>query len=60
MDNYENKHEVSVEIDSKKLKRMVLRIYALERENTKTNSRSEKEMKAVIQSIIEEEVKKCY
>ena len=60
MENYENSQETSVEIDPKKLKRMVLRIYALERENTKTGKRNEKEMKNEIQSIIEEEVKKCY
>lgn len=56
MDDFERK----LSIDPKKLKRMVLRIYALERENTKTNNRSEREMKVEIQKIIEEEAKKCY
>lgn len=56
MDDFESK----LTIDQKKLKRMVLRIYALERENTKTNKRNDREMKNEIQNIIEEEAKKCY
>lgn len=47
-------------INQKKLKRMAFRIYQLERENTKTGKRSEKEMKNEIQRIIEEEEAKCY
>lgn len=50
----------SEEIDDKKLKRMMFRIYVAERENTKTQSKTDKEMKALIMQIIEEEAKKCY
>lgn len=50
----------SEEIDDKKLKRMMFRIYDAERENTKTQSKTDKEMKALIMQIIEEEAKKCY
>lgn len=47
-------------LEKQKIVRMVNRIYALERDNTKTGKRSEKEMKAEIERIIEEEAKKCY
>ena len=47
-------------IEKQKIVRMVKRIYSLERDNTKTGKRSEKEMKTEIERIIEEEVKKCY
>ena len=47
-------------IEKQKLIRMINRIYELERENTKTGKRSEKEMKTEIERIIEEEAKKCY
>lgn len=47
-------------IEPQKLKRMILRIAALERENSKTQKKKEKEMKEAIQAIIEEEAEKCY
>lgn len=50
----------SEEIDDKKLKRMMFRIYVAERENTKTQSKNDKAMKELIMKIIEEEAKKCY
>ena len=58
----ENKqmNENEVIIEKQKLIRMINRIYELERENTKTGKRSEKEMKTEIERIIEEEAKKCY
>ena len=49
-----------VEIDQNKLKRMVVRIFKLERDNTKNNKLSDREIKAEIQNIIEEEANKCY
>lgn len=49
-----------VVIEKAKIIRMVNRIYEIERENTKTGKRNEKEMKAEIERIIEEEAKKCY
>ncbi len=52
--------EQNVQIDQDKLKRITIKIYNLERENTKTSKFSEKEIKAEIQKIIEEEVNKCY
>ena len=58
----ENKqmNENEVVIEKQKIIRMVNRIYELERENTKTGKRNEKEMKAESERIIEEEAKKCY
>ena len=58
----ENKiqHDDEIIIEKQKIIRMVNRIYTLERENTKTGKRSEKEMKVEIEKIIEEEAKKCY
>ena len=58
----ENKqmNENEVVIEKQKIIRMVNRIYELERENTITGKRNEKEMKAEIERIIEEEAKKCY
>ena len=58
----ENKqmNENEVVLEKQKIIRMVNRIYELERENTKTGKRNEKEMKAEIERIIEEEAKKCY
>ena len=47
-------------IESDKLKRMLKRVYRIERENTKTGRKTEKRMKEEICSIIEEEAKKCY
>lgn len=47
-------------LEKQKIVRMVNRIYALERDNTKTNKRNGKEMRAEIERIIEEEAKKCY
>ena len=48
------------EVDSKKLKRMILRIYKLERDNSKTENKVAKKMRDEIQKIIEEEARKCY
>lgn len=56
MNNQDNKIDISVE----KLKRMILKIYFIERENSKTGMETDKRMKEKIQAIIEEEVKKCY
>lgn len=47
-------------LDSEKLKRMLKRVYRIERENSKTGSKTEKKMREEICSIIEEEAKKCY
>lgn len=47
-------------IEKKKIIRMVNRIYELERDNTKTSKRNEREMKTEIERIIEEEANKCY
>lgn len=47
-------------VDAKKLKRMLFRIYGIERENTKTEKKTEKKMKEEIMAIIEEEASKCY
>ena len=53
-------NESEERLDVNKTKRMIYRIYALERENTKTGKFSEKQMKEEIKKIIEEEAKKCY
>ena len=58
MDNLNMEEELVIE--KQKIIRMVNRIYALERDNAKTGKRNEKEMKAEIERIIEEEAKKCY
>lgn len=55
-----NVPEAEIKIEKQKLIRMVNRIYDLERENTKTGKKSEREMKTEIQKIIEEEDKRCY
>ena len=47
-------------IEKQKIVRMVNRIYELERTNAKTGKLTEKEMKEEIESIIQDEVKKCY
>lgn len=47
-------------IDEKKVRRIAFRITFIERENAKTKSKTDKDMRKAIQSIIEEEVKKCY
>lgn len=49
-----------LKLDSEKLKRMLQRVYRIERENSKTGSKTDKKMKEEICSIIEEEAKKCY
>ena len=46
--------------DPKKLKEMVARIYEAERRNTRTENKSDKAMKDLIEQIIEEEANKCY
>ena len=58
-DNFNVENE-ELKVDSVKLKKMLQRIYRIERENSKTGSKTEKAMKTEIESIIEEEVKKCY
>lgn len=60
MDDMSLVDEQNVQIDQDKLKRITIKIYNLERENTKTSKFSEKEIKTEIQKIIEEEVNKCY
>ena len=49
-----------VELDEKKLRRMLNRIYQIERQNSKTGKYTDKKMKEQIESIIEEEAKKCF
>lgn len=58
-DNNINEYD-EVQLDPEKLKRMLKRVYRIERENTKTGSKTEKKMKEEICDIIEEEAKKCY
>ena len=58
-DNFNVENE-ELKVDSAKLKKMLQRIYRIERENSKTGRKTEKAMKTKIESIIEEEVKKCY
>lgn len=53
-------NNLTVDIDEKKLRRMLNKIYQLERKNSKTSKLNDKEMKAEIERIIEEEVKKCF
>ena len=50
----------NIELNETVLRRMRMRIYTLERENQKTKAYSDKDMKAEIIKIIEEEIKKCY
>ena len=49
-----------VELDEKKLRRMLNRIYQLERQNSKTGKYTDKKMKEQFENIIEEEAKKCF
>lgn len=51
---------MEVEIDETKLKRMQIRIYALEQENMRTNEKTDSQMIEAIKKIIETEAKKCY
>lgn len=55
-----NANDASMSLDAKKLRRMLNRIYNLERQNSKTEKMTEKKMKEEIQRIIEEEADKCY
>ena len=55
-----NETNVDIKLDSDKLKRMLQKVYRIERENTKTGSKTERKMKEEIEAIIEEEAKKCY
>ena len=55
-----NETNEEIKIDSDKLKRMLQKVYRIERDNTKTGSKTEKKMKEEIEAIIEEEAKKCY
>ena len=52
--NYDDNNE-ELKLDQEKLKRMLKRVYRIERENTKTGSKTEKKMREEICSIIEEE-----
>ena len=56
----ETHNENAVELDEKKLRRMLNRIYQLERQNSKTGKYTDKKMKEQIEKIIEEEAKKCF
>ena len=60
MNNGLNETNDEIKLDSDKLKRMMQKVYRIERENTKTGSKTEKKMKEEIEAIIEEEAKKCY
>ena len=55
-----NSNDEFMSLDVKKLRRMLNRIYNLERQNSKTEKLTEKKMKEEIQRIIEEEADKCY
>ena len=55
-----NMNDAAMKLDAKKLRRMLNRIYNLERQNSKTEKLTEKKMKEEIQRIIEEEADKCY
>ena len=55
-----NSNDESMSLDAMKLRRMLNRIYNLERQNSKTAKLTEKKMKEEIQRIIEEEADKCY
>jgi ribosomal protein S3AE len=56
----ETYNENAVELDEKKLRRMLNKIYQLERQNSKTGKYTDKKMKEQIEKIIEEEAKKCF
>lgn len=60
MNNGLNETNDEIKLDSDKLKRMLQKVYRIERENTKTGSKTEKKMKEEIEAVIEEEAKKCY
>lgn len=60
MNNGVNETNDEIKLDSDKLKRMLQKVYRIERENTKTGSKTERKMKEEIEAIIEEEAKKCY
>lgn len=50
----------NIVVDEQKVIRIIKRVYVIERDNTKTAKYSDKDMKKLIEKIIEEEVKKCY
>ena len=60
MNNGLNETNDEINLESDKLKRMLQEVYRIEKENTKTGSKTEKKMKEEIEAIIEEEAKKCY
>ena len=60
MNNGVNETNDEIKLDTDKLKRMLQKVYRIERENTKTGSKTERKMKEEIEAIIEEEAKKCY
>lgn len=53
-------NENEITYDPKKLINMVKRIYEAEKRNTRTENKSDKAMKDLIEQIIEEEANKCY
>ena len=60
MNNGVNETNDDIKLNSDKLKRMLQKVYRIERENTKTGIKTERKMKEEIEAIIEEEAKKCY
>ena len=55
MNNGVNETNDDIKLDSDKLKRMLQKVYRIERENTKTGSKTERKMKEEIEASIEEE-----
>lgn len=49
-----------MEVDKKKVRILIRRILAAEKENLKTKRRNRDEMARYIKKLIEEEVRKCY
>lgn len=60
MNSFNAQNTSELVIDPKKVRRIAFRITFIERENAKTKSKTDKDMRKEIQAIIEEEVKKCY
>lgn len=56
----ENQGNNEVVIDKTKLQRMQFKIYQLERENMRSNEKTDSQMIEAIKKIIETEAKKCY
>ena len=51
MNNGLNETNDEIKLDSDKLKRMLQKVYRIERENTKTGSKTEKKMKEEIYGV---------